>query len=285
MPQNMVALGTFDGLHIGHKAVLNQILGKGGNPIALTFNIPPKTGDTANLLMTPEEKINALEQMGIKAVVLDFEIIKNLTHEQFLNDITKKYDPSVIASGFNFRFGKNAAGNTSTLQNFCNEKGIECLIADAVCMGDLPVSSTRIRDAITNGETNLANQMLGRKFSYTAPVLHGDERGRILGFPTINQIYPQKLVKPKYGVYAGFTEIDGKTYKSVTDIGIRPTFETDYIISETNIIGYDGDAYGKNATVFLVDYIRGEKKFSSVDELKVSIKNDKEKALEILNGI
>lgn len=282
MPQNMVALGTFDGLHIGHKAVLNQILGKGGNPFALTFNLPPKAGEKKNLLMTPEDKINALSQMGVEAVVLDFQKIKDLTPEQFLNDITKKYNPSVIASGFNFKFGKNAAGNTDTLQKFCSEKGIECLIADAVCMGDLPVSSTRIRTAIKNSEIHLANQMLGKNFCYSAPVMHGDERGRTMGFPTINQSYPNNLVVPKYGVYASFTEIDGKLYKSVTNIGKRPTFETDYIISETNIIDFNGNAYGKNAKVHLVEYIRTEQKFSCLNELKAAIENDKQRAIGIL---
>ena len=285
MPKNMVALGTFDGLHIGHKAVLNQILNKGGSPIALTFNLPPKASECKNLLMTPEEKITAMQRLGIKVVVLDFEKIKNLTATQFLTDIAKEYNPSVIASGFNFRFGKNALGSTDDLQAFCNENGIEFCLAKAVLSGDMPVSSTRIRQAVLNGEIALANQMLGRRFCYTAPVLHGDERGRVLGFPTINQLYPEIMVKPKYGVYASLTEIDGKIYKSVTDIGIRPTFKTDYTISETNIFDFDKSVYGKTAKVYLVDFIRAEQRFASVENLKNSIDNDKQKALEILKSV
>lgn len=283
MPKNMVALGTFDGLHLGHKTVLNQILGKSGFPIALTFNMPPKAGDIPNLLMTPDQKINALEEMGIKAVVLDFNKIKNFTPNEFLNEIIKNYNPSVIASGFNFRFGKNAAGDITTLQNFCKEKGVEFCLADAVCMEGAPVSSTRIRAAINDGKIRLANQMLGKNFCYTAPVLHGDERGRTMGFPTINQAYPNNLVVPKYGVYASLTTIDGKTYKSVTNIGIRPTFELNYTISETHIMDFSGSVYDKNAKVELVEFIRGEEKFNSVEMLKTAIEQDKQKATQILN--
>lgn len=278
-----IALGTFDGIHLGHTAVLNQTVGL--KQIALTFNTPPKAGTGGNLLMTAEAKNSALRLMGIEPIVLDFQSIKDTAPLDFLNGIYEKYSPKVIASGFNFRFGKNAAGDSRLLADFCKEKSIEYRLANAVQYEGEAISSTRIRGLISNGDITTATKMLGRYFTFETAVVHGDERGRTIGFPTINQVYPTELVVPKFGVYASVATIDGKDYPAVTDIGVRPTFKTDYVISETNIIGYNSDAYEKTVRISLVDFIRPETRFSGIDELKTAIERDKKIAERILKDV
>lgn len=280
MKKYAIALGTFDGLHLGHMAVLRNIQKEGYSPLILTFDTPPKMRDANKygLILTIEDKYNLFSSMEIEAVSLDFESVKNLSPLEFLNQLVEKYHPSLIASGFNFRFGRGAAGDDNLLNAFCIENGIKYIAESPVMEGDLPISSTRIRNAISNGEVDLASKMLGRHFSFTSTVIYGDQRGRKIGYPTMNQAYPLELVAPRFGVYASITEIDGKRYKSITNIGKRPTFETDYIISETHLFEYNFNAYGKNARVFLTKFIRDEVKFSGIDELKKAIAEDTKKA-------
>lgn len=285
MPEYSVALGTFDGLHSGHKAVLESIIQNGLTPVALTFNLPPKYDTKTNLLMTPKDKIKALNSLGIKAEILDFEKVKNLTPNDFLAFIKEKFSPKIIATGYNFRFGRGAAGSTKDILDFCQKNGMEYICADAVTAENEPVSSTRIRSLIGEGDIKSANKMLGYNFAFSGEIIHGDERGRTMGFPTLNIPYPKELVTPKFGVYASLAEIDGKIYEAVTDIGVRPTFKTDYVISETNIMNFNGDLYGKTVGISLVDFIRGEVKFGGIDELKDAISKDKITAAEILKNI
>lgn len=285
MPEYAVALGTFDGLHLGHKAVLNSTLKDGFTPVALTFDLPPKFTSKQNLLMKPKEKINALLRLGITAEVMDFEKVKDISPIDFLSFIQKKFSPKIIATGYDFRFGRGASGTTEHIAEFCKSEGIEYISTKAVEVNGEAVSSTKIRNFISSGEIKSANQMLGDNFSFSGEIVHGDERGRTIGFPTLNITYPLELVTPKFGVYASLTQVDGKIYKSVTDIGVRPTFKTDYVISETNIIDFKGDVYGKTAKIYLVDFIRGEVKFSGIDELKSAISLDKKTATEILKRV
>lgn len=283
MPEYAIALGTFDGLHSGHKAVLSNILKDGFTPLVLTFDLPPKINRKSNLLMLPEDKLKALNNLGIKAEVMNFDKVKDISPEDFLSFIQNKFSPKIIATGFDFRFGKGASGDSSLIADFCKANNISYICTDAVLEDSKPVSSTSIRKLIENGEVKKASKMLGRYFSFSGEVSHGDERGRTIGFPTINIAYPTELVIPKFGVYASLTEIDGRRYKSVTDIGIRPTFKTDFVISETNIIKFSKNIYEKKVTVHLVEFIREETKFGDLNELESAIKNDKKMAEAILD--
>ncbi|MBQ7107896.1 MAG: riboflavin biosynthesis protein RibF [Clostridia bacterium] len=285
MSEYSVALGTFDGLHLGHMAVLGSILNGDTTPLALTFNFPPKFSVAENLLITPKNKISRLKALGISAEILDFQKIKNLSPNEFLSFIYTKYSPKIITTGYNFRFGRGAEGTAQTIAEFCSNNNIEYRCTDAVLVNGEVVSSSKIRTLIASGDLKSANQMLGARFSFSGEVLHGDRRGRVIGFPTLNIPYPVELVTPKFGVYASLTEIDGKIYKSVTDIGVRPTFKTDYVISETNILNFDGEAYGKRATVYLVEFIRQEKLFGGLDELKSAIEQDKKIVLKLLENV
>jgi riboflavin kinase/FMN adenylyltransferase len=138
-----------------------------------------------------------------------------------------------------------------------------------------PISSTRIRRCLQEGDIELANKMLGYPFTFRSEVLHGDARGRTLGFPTVNQRLPEGLCVPKFGVYESRAEVDGKLYKAFTNIGLRPTYRVETPLCETHIFDFDGDLYGKTVRVELIRYIREEKIFSDINELKEQLTNDK----------
>lgn len=270
-----IALGTFDGLHKGHRAVLD--LPDDMKKTAVIFPLPPKAllSGEPRALMTEKDKCAALKKIGIDEIyTLDFNKVKDMPPEEFLEFLKTEFSPDLISCGFNYHYGKNAAGNTEMLSNFCFKQGIEFNCHSPVCEGGEPVSSTRIRKFLKNGEIEAANALLTFPFSFTAEVISGDRRGRTIGFPTINQKYPSELIPLKFGVYKSKIIIDGAEYEGITNIGVRPTWKTDYIISETYIIGFSGDLYGKRITTIPTRFVRGEVKFSSVEELKKQIEND-----------
>ena len=283
-----VALGTFDGLHLGHKAVITAEKTEYQRKLALMFTKHPQLslkGEAPGALITPEKEKEILSGWGVTAEYIDFSQICNLTPEAFVDDILiKKYNASSVACGFNYRFGKDAEGDAKALLRLCAEREIKVTVVDAVEYENETVSSTRIRQALREGRMKDVKNMLGRYFSYDFLVVHGDERGRVLGSPTINQFFDEDFAVPQFGVYASFTVVDGKTYPSVTNIGVRPTFKNSEKRSETNILGFNGDLYGKHPEVFIVEKMREEMKFSSLDELKSQIDKDKESALAILKG-
>ena len=280
MKLRKIAIGTFDGLHTGHMAVLEKIKGDIENSFALTFNLPPKQiEEKTQLLMSYEEKNSLIKEMGITPVTLNFNKIKEISAEDFLKYLLKEYSPSLIVTGFNFKFGKGAAGDVQTIKKFCIENSVDFFAAPEVKYNKTTVSSTNIRNYIKSGEVEIANKMLGRCFGFCGEIIHGDKRGRTLGFPTINQAYPENLVTPRLGVYSGHTYIDGKEYVSLTNVGYRPTFKTERIFSETHIFDFNKDVYGKNARITLEHFLRDEHKFNSIDELKEAVELDKKSAL------
>lgn len=272
---NAIALGTFDGVHKGHRAVLD--LPEDFRKIAVTFSLPPKavlTGKNA-LITSSEDKCRILKSIGIDEILtLRFESVREMSPEEFLGFLKEKYDPKYISCGFNYRFGKMGQGDTSLLKKFCADNGIELKIAEPVKVGDDIVSSTFIRNLLSNGDVGTASSLLSEPFSFTAAVIEGDKRGRTIGFPTINQRYPEELVKLRFGVYKTKIEIDNNVFYGITDIGIRPTYKSDYVISETFIKDFSGDLYGKTLRIIPIEFLRDEKKFSSLEELKKQIEFD-----------
>lgn len=270
-----LALGTFDGVHKGHRAVLE--LPPEYKKIAVVFPLPPKAALLGEpiALMTPEDKCRVLKSIGTDEVFkLDFGKVRNMPPYNFLKFLRDTFSPDYISCGFNYRFGKNASGDTALLSEFCKENGIMLKVCEPVTADGETVSSTEIRAFLKNGEPEKANSLMTEPFSYTAPVIRGDERGRTLGFPTANQKYPEVLIPVRFGVYKSSAVINGKAYSAITDIGVRPTFKTDYIISETFIKDFSADIYGREMRVSLLGFIRGEIKFSSAEELAAQIKKD-----------
>ena len=285
--QVLVALGTFDGLHIGHKKVLLSDTTEYDEKIALMFTEHPQktlSGDVPGELITATKRKQLLNQWGYMPRFIDFSEISNLSPEEFIDEILiRKFNATALCCGFNYRFGKCAKGDVNLLKRLCAEREIKLTVCEEVDFEGLPVSSTRIRESIKNGDIRTANEMLGRYFSYDFEVVHGDARGRTLGSPTINQFFSENFAVAEYGVYASFTVINGKKYISVTNIGVRPTIEGgSEKRSETNIVGFSGDLYGQNIEVFLVEKLRGEMAFKSLDELSARIFADREKATEII---
>lgn len=270
-----IALGTFDGVHKGHRAVLD--LPREMKKIAVIFALPPKAilSGEPKAIMTGTDKCRVLKEIGIDEIfTLDFNEVRGMVPEDFLLFLKEKFSPSLISCGFNYRFGKNAAGNTDDISDFCALNGIEFKCCKPVSVDGKPVSSTEIRRFLSGGDIQRANMLLFEPFSFTAEVTVGDRRGRTLGFPTINQKYPKELIPIKFGVYKTKIRFDNSQYNGITNIGIRPTWQTDYIISETYIENFSGDLYGKSVTVIPMRFIRGEVKFSSAEALVSQIKSD-----------
>lgn len=270
-----IALGTFDGVHKGHRAVLD--LPQEMKKIAVIFALPPKAvlSGEPKAIMTKTDKCRVLKKIGIDEIfTLDFNKVRGMTPEDFLTFLNVKFSPSLISCGFNYHFGKNAAGNTDDLSDFCALNGIEFKCCKPVSVDGAAVSSTEIRRFLSGGDIQRANRLLYEPFSFTAEVIVGDRRGRTLGFPTINQKYPKELIPIKFGVYKTKIRFDNAEYDGITNIGIRPTWQTDYIISETFIENFSGDLYGKSVTVVPVRFIRGEVKFTTAEELVRQIKSD-----------
>lgn len=270
--KNALCLGSFDGLHNGHRAVLS--VPSGYRKIAVTFKMPPKAVISleTSLIMSLTDKCEALKEFGADDIlILDFNEVRDMAAIDFLELLKQKYSPSLISCGFNYRFGKGGKGDTEVLRDFCNKNGILFQMSEPVKVDGELVSSTMIRGLIGEGKIEKANEFLYKPFSFESCVIEGDKRGRTLGFPTVNQKYPNELVKMKFGVYKTKVSFDGKEFEGITDIGIRPTFETDYIISETYIKNFSGDLYGKNIRITPLKFIREEKKFSNIEELKKQI--------------
>lgn len=276
-----VALGNFDGLHKGHMSVLKKALSfkeNGYVPTVILFDIHPKeamTGKKVKRLLTNDQTENLLKQMGFEICILPFEEVKDFSPERFFEDIIiKNLNAKAVCCGFNYSFGKDGAGDSSLLSALAEKSDIEsCVLPEKRENGEI-VSTTAVKKYLLNGEPQKAAQLLGRNYAFTSEVIHGDQRGRTLGFPTANQKIDDNLIVPKYGVYETVVTVEGDTFCGVTNIGIRPTYLLDTAISETNILGFSGDIYGKEVTVELVRYLREERGFSSVEELVSQLNED-----------
>ena len=287
-----LALGTFDGFHLGHKKVIENAVATNRKARVLLFNEHPQKvlkKNSPGELITETDRVKLLSEWGIEPIVVNFSDIMKLTYEEFFYEIiVKKIGATVLSCGFNYHFGAKALGNRENLKALCEKENIELLVSEPVEYMGEPVSSTRIRNAIRNGNIEDANNMLGREFSYDFLVVHGDARGRTIDSPTINQFFTEDFIIPQYGVYASYSVIDGKKYPSVTNVGVRPTIEGfSKERSETNIVGFAGDLYDKNISVHLLKKIREEMKFNNLDELKNQIAKDREVSKNISkeNGV
>ncbi len=284
-----VALGYFDGIHIGHQAVLNKALEKaeekGLTPVVMLFDIHPRkllTGKVPPMLLSEERKRVLLKRMGFEVFNFDFREAMNYSPEEFEERILLgQLNAKVVVCGYDYHYGKGGKGSPETLKKELTPKNIEVYSLSPVYLGDEAVSSTKIRHLINDSEIERANAMLGDYFTYDFTVEKGDGIGHKLGFPTINQFFPEDFIIPKRGVYASRVSLDGKYYSSVTNIGIRPTVSGESLRSETCIFDFEGDLYGRNVEVSLLKFLREEKKFASLDELKEAVSKDIMKAKEI----
>ncbi len=285
----VVTLGVFDGLHLGHQRIMETVVERaaavGAVPTTITFDPHPRSvlhpESAPPLLQTLDQRLANLEVLGIEqAIVIPFTAeFSRQPAEDFLADIIRdRLHAKEVYLGKGFAFGRNRGGTIDLLR----EKSIELgFVADEVGEVQLRgrrISSSKIRKLLDSGHVNLARRMLGRPYGVEGVIIRGNRRGHTIGFPTAN-LKPHNRVIPRYGVYATATLIDGTWRKSITNIGVRPTFESDAEPSiETYIFDFDGDLYGDVLRVRFLHRIRDEKKFSGLDELKAQIEKDSNRA-------
>ena len=277
-----VALGSFDGLHSGHIEVIKKAAESGYAPTVFCINklLPAK-----RLLSDSLKKKYMLNAGACEIIEQSLDDIRDMSPEQFVMDILKeRLNTAFAVCGFNYRFGKNGASDAIELKRLCEKYGIECEICPPVVQSGITVSSTAIRRYIENGEIEAANGMLGYNYTVDFAVASGRQIGRTIGVPTINQILPSNFVSPRRGVYASYVTLKGVRYAGVTNFGVKPTIEEkDAPMYETWIAGFSGSLYGKNVETSLLRFIRDEKKFRNLDELKGQIICDAKISREIFD--
>lgn len=282
-----VALGVFDGVHMGHQQVLQAALeGKknGWSPAVMTFTQMPGEIKSIRQLISSEQQQKILDDMGFERLYrIRFDTIRNMLPEVFVRTVLhEQLHAKRVTCGFNYRFGRGGVGTGETLRELCAVYGIQTVIAPSVELEGEPVSATRIRMLVESGEMTQAEQLLGRPYRVDFPVVHGRALGRTIGLPTINQPFPDQFALPRFGVYAASVDLSGQRYHAVTNVGIKPTVGAEGPLAETVIFGFSGDLYGQRVPVDLLQFLRPEQKFESVEELRQQILRDSVVAEEIL---
>ena len=285
-PATVIALGTFDGLHLGHTDVINtarDYAERNGLKLAVfTFSNHPLALIRPDLvpvrIISAEEKIKLLESFGVDYLInIPFtEDFAALSPDEFLEKLAC-FNYRCLVVGENFTYGFLGSGKTETLERSGRKNGFDVIVRPLVKMNGNVVSSTGIRNLIQAGHIEYANRMLGRAYAITGKIVHGEQRGRKLGFPTANiELLHGEMAVPAPGVYAVTASIEGSIYEGMGNIGNNPTFnDVEHARLEVNLFNCSGDLYGKTMSVQFHKYIRAEKKFSGVEELCRQIEEDK----------
>ncbi|EQA44099.1 riboflavin biosynthesis protein RibF [Leptospira broomii serovar Hurstbridge str. 5399] len=290
----VLTLGNFDGIHLGHQALLERTkeisIEKGLPSVVITYYPNPALvlGKDKDLrsLTTQSDKESLIESFGIDwLIIAPFTMeLASMEAEDFLKTILiDELSAKAILIGFNHCFGKARRGNYELLKEYAQQYGYELEKLDPVYLGDTKLSSSYIRSLLRDGDVANAEECLGREFSVSGQVVEGHKRGRKIGFPTANVKPSPELILPGIGVYAGKTEIDGKYYDSMINIGNNPTFGDEQLSLESHIFDFSGDLYGKTVRILFSRRIRSEIKFSGVDALIAQLKQDEVISRKILS--
>ena len=289
--ESHVALGFFDGVHLGHRAVIDDCAAhKDGRLSAvLTFSDSPARlmgNNEVRLLTDNERKAELIAGCGIDALIFaDFPRIRELSAEDFIRRVLRdRLRAKRVVCGYNYRFGRDGRGDTRMLRELCREEGIEVCVKEPVGVGGESVSSTAIREKLSRGDIEGANRMLGYRYTVAGKIGSGNHIGTKMGFPTVNIPMGEGLAVPRYGVYAAYLTVDGKTYRGATNIGVHPTVGENLVpLCETFLLDYEGEAlYGEEAVCEPIRFIRPERRFGSLDELTAQVGADIGKIKEIL---
>ena len=299
-PATAITVGTFDGVHLGHRTLIGKLVDKareiGGRSVLVTFNPHPREvlhggHNNVGLLTTLQERAEILHQLGVDVMVVipfdrDFSL---LSSQDFIQKILfSKIGIAEFIIGYDHQFGKNREGTIQTVEELSKTLGYGVHLIQAHEVAHRTVSSTLIRRALVDqGDVALARTMLGRPYPLSGMVVHGDKKGRMLGFPTANlKIEETRKVIPKIGVYAVEVLLDGKVYQGMLNIGIRPTVTNSKELRiEVNIFVFFDDIYGRELRVRFYDKIRDEKKFGGLDALRAQLHQDKADCIELFKAL
>ena len=284
------ALGFFDGVHLGHQALLtacrHMAQTHGCKAGAVTFDTHPETvvkGNAPRLINTTRDRDRLLLAYGMQDVlVLPFdEKLRTQPWQTFLEDLIDRGAAGFVC-GDDFRFGFRGEGNAEKLAAFCKERNLPWAVVSAQNLEGVRISSTHIRSLLEAGDMETANRFLGHPHTMTGEVIHGRQLGRTIGIPTANLALPEEVICPRFGVYAATAAVDGEIYLAVTNIGTRPTVEGHHITVEPWLLDFSGDLYGKQLTLHFYQFLRPEEKFASLDRLKAQIQMDALKTRQLL---
>ena len=278
----VVTIGKFDGLHRGHMEIIDKMLENKGTGLVVSFvNHPSKllTSSFSGNLISETEKIELLMEKSIDnycPLIFDEKLRDTEAEDFFYGYIIGKWHCSCLVVGDDFCFGKGRKGNTEFLSEYCEKEGIRLIVVPRREYLGEPISSSRIRTALAEGRIEEANEMLGRDYSIKGLVARGNMLGRSIGFPTLNIYPPASKFLPKFGVYGSSCILNGRRYRSISNIGIKPTIEGKRNpLVETNLYDFDEDVYDSFAEIRLESFLRPEKRFENLDELKKQIEKDK----------
>jgi len=281
-----LAIGVFDGVHAGHQALIRRVAerakSEGATPVAATFDPLPievlAPGAPPSALSDIDERAALLESAGAKAVVvLHFtREFAALTPAQFVERLAAAGELRRVCVGEDFQFGRDRAGDLATLKELCGKRGITVDVAPTVTVDGEVVSSTRIRNALLAGDIASASRLLGRSYTVTGVVEHGDKRGRALGFPTMNLDVPHNRLLPRDGIYAAWAVVNGRRVMAASSLGVRPTFGGGARRLEAFLLDWSGDAYGDRVRVEFAARLRDELRFANAADLAAQIAKDVE---------
>ena len=291
--ESIVTVGVFDGLHIGHQAVIQQVLTQAKKfrlaSSVLTFDPPPLAFLAPErcppALTTLPKKIEILEQLGVDAVVFArFDAyLQQMSPNTFVQQILlQRLNAKQVIVGYDWQFGKGRSGNAEALKELGDQYQFDVRIVGPVQLHNKPVHSTRVREAIADSNLNLASELLGRRYSIMGEVVKGEGRGRQIGFPTANIDAGNQMLPPS-GVYAVQVKLDGCMFAGVLNMGTRPTFDGEKFQIETHLFNFEKVIYGKKIEISFIEKIRAEQKFPNPEMLVNQIKRDVTMAKAILN--
>jgi riboflavin kinase / FMN adenylyltransferase len=289
--KTVIALGGFDGLHIGHRALIDKTISVAKRmnckSMVFTFKNHPLTvinkTYSPKLLLNNHDKLNLLKSYGVEIVnLVNFDKdFMQLSPEAYITSLVKNYNAAGLVVGFNHRFGYKNLGDTDLLKVLSKTHGFSLNVVSPVKYKGEVVSSSKIRNLLgEDGDVEKASKMLSRPYFLEGIVIRGKQLGRKIGFPTMNLDYNKDFVLPRGGVYYSLLEHNNRKYKGITNIGYNPTVENDKLSVETHILGFDEDLYDETIKINFINRIRDEKKFNSLVELSEQLKKDKMFALK-----
>lgn len=294
--ERVIALGFFDGVHLGHGALLRRARQlaeeRGCTDAAVTFDVHPDLlvrGTPVPLLNTAQDRRRLMQTLyGTKEMLtLHFDrAMMEQPWEEFVTQcLMERYHACHVVCGHDFRFGRGGGGTPERLRGFCGARGLGCDVIGAVKLDGITVSSTGIRQLLAEGQTERANRFLGHPHCLTGTVIAGRHLGHTLGIPTANLAVPPGILVPRHGVYASRVFLDGTAHPAVTNVGTRPTVGGTHVTVEPWLLDFDGDLYGRELRVEFLRYLRGERKFSSLDEMKAEILRNADQTADFLENL